>query len=36
MLKAFIEELARAAPWVILGMVLAGVAEAIGRAAGWL
>ena len=36
MFKAFLEEAARAAPWVLLGMVLAGVGEAIGRAVGWL
>ena len=36
MFKAFIEEAARAAPWVLLGMVLAAVGEGIGRAAGWL
>lgn len=36
MFKTFIEEAARALPWVMLGMVLAGVGEAIGRAVGWL
>ena len=36
MFKAFLEEVARAAPWVMLGMALAGVGEGIGRAAGWL
>lgn len=36
MLKAFIEEVARALPWMMLGAVLASVGEAIGRAVGWL
>ena len=36
MLKAFIEEVARALPWMMLGAVLAALAEGIGRAAGWL
>ena len=36
MLKSFLQEVVRAAPWVMLGMVLAAVSEAIGRAAGWL
>ena len=35
MLKSFLQEVARAAPWVLLGMALAAVGEAIGRAAGW-
>ncbi len=35
MLKSFLDEVARAAPSVMLGMVLAAVGEAIGRAAGW-
>ena len=36
MLKSFLQEVARAAPWVMLGAVLAAVGEAIGRAVGWL
>ena len=36
MLKAFIKEVGRAVPWVLLGMALAAVGEAIGRAVGWL
>lgn len=36
MLKAFIEEVARALPWMMLGATLAAVGEAIGRAVGWL
>ncbi len=36
MLKELVKEVARAAPWVMLGMVLAAVGEAVGRAAGWL
>jgi hypothetical protein len=35
-LKELIKEVARAAPWVMLGAVLAAVGEAIGRAVGWL
>lgn len=35
MFKAFLEEAARAVPWMMLGMALAAVGEAIGRAAGW-
>lgn len=36
MLKSFLQEVARAVPWVLLGMALAAVGEAIGRAVGWL
>ena len=36
MFKAFFDEVARAAPLVMLGILLAAVGEAIGRAAGWL
>lgn len=36
MLKAFIKEVGRAVAWVLLGMALAAVGEAIGRAVGWL
>lgn len=36
MFKAFLEEAARALPWVMLGMALAAVGEGIGRAVGWL
>jgi len=36
MLKAFIEEVRRALPWMAFGATLAAVAEGIGRAAGWL
>lgn len=36
MLKAFIEEVARALPWMMLGATLAAVGEAICRAVGWL
>jgi len=35
MLKSFIEEAARAVPWMMLGATLAALAEGIGRAAGW-
>lgn len=36
MLKAFIEEVARALPWMMLGATLAAVGEAICRAVGCL
>jgi hypothetical protein len=36
MFKAFFDEVARAAPLVMLGILLAAVAEVIGRAAGGL
>ena len=35
MFKAFIEEVGRALPWMMLGATLAALAEGIGRAAGW-
>ena len=36
MFKAFLEEAARAVPWMMLGATLAAVGEAVGRAVGWL
>lgn len=35
MFKAFIEEVGRAMPLVMLGAALAAVGEGIGRAVGW-
>jgi len=36
MLKSFLQEVVRAAPWMMLGATLAAVGEGIGRAVGWL
>lgn len=35
MFKAFLDEVARAAPLLMLGATLAAVGEGIGRAVGW-